>query len=149
MIKVTLTCNIKVDSFFFFVIKIFFPKKIYKLKETCEYFVTAYEVSSNLQHRGHEDRAAHERKDHEASETLFSDAQELGLLSRSRALRLQLQTVHVGDGEHGGRHKPRQAHHRAHAQHDPHHKQVQVVTTAFLQGDEIGTDLSTHRETAH
>lgn len=91
-------------------------------------------LSSHLQHRGHEDRAAHQGEDHEASEALLSDAQELGLLSGGRTLRLQLQAVDMGDGEHGGCHKPRQAHHRAHAQHHPHHKQVQVVATAFLQG---------------
>lgn len=38
---------------------------------------------SDLQHRCHEDRAAHEGEDHEAGEALLSDAEELGLLPRS------------------------------------------------------------------
>lgn len=87
----------------------------------------------DLQNRRHKHRTAHQGEDHEASEALLSDAQEFGLLPGGRALRLQLQAVHVGDGEHGGGHKPRQAHHRAHAQHHAHHKQVQVVATPFLQ----------------
>lgn len=90
-------------------------------------------LSPDLQHRGHEDRAAHQGEDHEAREALLSDAQELGLFPRGRALRLQLQAVHVGDGEHGGSYEPRQAHHRANTQHHPDHEQVQVVATAFLQ----------------
>ena len=39
----------------------------------------------------------------------------------------------MGDGEHGGRHEPRQAHDGAHAQHDGHDRQVQVVAAALLQ----------------
>lgn len=90
----------------------------------------------DLEHRGHEDGAAHQSEDHEAGEALLPDAQEFGLFAGRRALRLQLQAVDVRDGQHGGGHKPRQAHHRAHAQHDPHHKQVQVVAATFLQGDQ-------------
>lgn len=36
------------------------------------------------------------------------------------------------DGQHGGCHKPRQAHDGAHSQHHPHHQQVQMVPTTFL-----------------
>lgn len=90
-------------------------------------------ILPDLQNRRHKHRTTHQGENHEAGEALLSDAQEFGLLPRGRALRLQLQAVHVGDGEHGGGHKPRQAHHRAHAQHHAHHKQVQVVATPFLQ----------------
>lgn len=89
---------------------------------------------TDLQYGCHEDRAAHEGEDHEAGEALLSDAEELGLLTRSWALWLQLQAVDVGDGENGGRYEPRQAHQRAHTKHHPHHEQVQVVPTAFLKG---------------
>lgn len=91
---------------------------------------------SHLQHRGHEDRGAHQGEDHEASDALLSDPEELGLLPGSRALRLQFQAVDVGDGEDGGRYKPWQAHQRAHAQHHPDHQQVQVVSAAFLKRKE-------------
>ena len=94
---------------------------------------------TDLEHRGHEHGAAHEGEDHQARESLLSDAEELGLLPGGRALGLQLQAVDVGDGEHGGRHEPRQTHQRAHAQHHPHHEQVQVIATAFLKGGGGGT----------
>lgn len=93
-------------------------------------------ATSNLQHRRHEDGAAHQSEDHEAGEALLSDAEELGLLPGSRALRLELQAVDVADGEDRGCHEPGQAHQRAHAQHDPHHEQIQVVPTAFLKRGE-------------
>lgn len=88
---------------------------------------------SDLKHRCHEDGAAHEGEDHEASEALLSDAKELRLLPRGRALRLKLQAVDVGDGEDCGGYKPRQAHQRANTKHDPHHEQIQMVPTAFLK----------------
>ena len=47
----------------------------------------------------------------------------------------------MGDGEHGGCDEPRQAHDRAHAQHHPHNKQVQVVATAFLEIEKRMADL--------
>lgn len=65
---------------------------------------------NNLQHAGHEYRAAHEQEDHQAGQPLFSDSQEARLLPWGRALRFQLQAVDVGDGQDGGRHKPRQTH---------------------------------------
>lgn len=40
-------------------------------------------TASDLQHRCHEDRAAHEGEDHEAGKALLSDAEEFGLLTRS------------------------------------------------------------------
>lgn len=86
----------------------------------------------HLEHRGHEHRATHEDKDHEARDPLLPDAQEAGLRSRSRGARLHLQAVHVGDGEDGGGDEPGQTHHGADAQHDGHHQQVQVIATAFL-----------------
>lgn len=67
-------------------------------------------MMSDLQHRCHEDRAAHEGEDHEASKALLSDAEKLGLLPWSWALWFKLQAVDVGDGEDGGCYKPRQAH---------------------------------------
>lgn len=87
---------------------------------------------SDLQHGCHEDGAAHEGEDHEAGKALLSDAEELGLLPGGRALGLQLQAVNVTYGEDGGCYEPGQAHQRAHAQHHPHHEQVQVVPAAFL-----------------
>ena len=87
---------------------------------------------SHLEHWGHEDRTTHEDKDHEPGDALLSDAQELGLLSGSGAAGLHLQAVHVGDGEDGRSHEPRQAHNGAHTQHDCHDQQVQVIATAFL-----------------
>ena len=86
----------------------------------------------HLEGGGHEDGAAHEDEDHEAGDSLLSDAEELWLLAGRRALRLQLQTVDVRDGEHGRRHEPRQAHDGAHAQHHCHDQQIQVIATAFL-----------------
>lgn len=62
---------------------------------------------SHLEHRGHENRTAHEDKDHKSSDTLLPDAQKLGLLSWSRAARLHLQAVDMGDGEDCCSHKPR------------------------------------------
>lgn len=44
---------------------------------------TVVDKKANLQNRCHKDRAAHEGKDHQASEALFSDAEELGLLPGS------------------------------------------------------------------
>lgn len=90
-------------------------------------------IVPHLKHWRHEDGAAHQGEDHEACGALLPDSEELGLFPRSRALRLQFQAVNVGDGEDGGRYKPRQAHQRAHAQHHPDHQQVQMVSTAFLK----------------
>lgn len=87
---------------------------------------------NNLKHAGHEYRAAHEQKDHQAGQSLFSDAQEARLLPWSRALRLQLQAVDMGDGQDSGCHKPRQTHDGANCQHHAHHQEVQVIPTAFL-----------------
>lgn len=87
---------------------------------------------TNLQGSRHEYRAAHEQEDDQASEPLFSDAQEARLLSWSRALRLQLQTVDVRDGQDRGCYEPGQTHDGAHCQHHPDHQQVQVVPTALL-----------------
>ncbi len=86
----------------------------------------------NLQESSHEYRASHEQENDQAGEPLFSDAQEARLLSRSRALGLQLQAVNVRDRQDGGRYEPGQAHNGAHRQHHPDHQQVQVVPTALL-----------------
>lgn len=50
--------------------------------------ILAESTLSHLKHWCHEHRAAHEGKDHEASEALLSDAEELGLLPRCWALGL-------------------------------------------------------------
>ena len=89
---------------------------------------------NDLQNRCHEDRAAHKGEDHEASKALLSDAEELGLLTGSRALGLKLQAVDMGDGEDGGCYEPGQTHQGAHAKHYPNHEQIQVVPAAFLSG---------------
>lgn len=89
-------------------------------------------MNDYLQYSRHEDWAAHQHKNHKACHSLFSDAQELGLFSRSGALRFQFEAVHMCDGQDGCSHKPGQAHDGADTQHDGHHEQVQVVTTAFL-----------------
>lgn len=94
---------------------------------------TVVDKKANLQNRCHKDRAAHEGKDHQASEALFSDAEELGLLPGSWALWLQLQAVDVGDGEDGSCYEPGQAHQRAQTEHHTHHEQIQVVSAAFLK----------------
>lgn len=87
---------------------------------------------TDLQHGGHEYWAAHEDEYHEAGEALLSDAQELGLFTGCGAFGLQFQAVHVADWQHRRSHEPREAHERAHAQHHTHHKQVQMIPTAFL-----------------
>lgn len=88
---------------------------------------------TNLQGSCHEHRAAHEQKDDQARQPLLPDAQETGLLSRSRALRLQLQAVDMRDGQNRGCHEPRQPHDGADRQHHPDHQQVQVVPATLLR----------------
>lgn len=85
-----------------------------------------------LEHWCHENRTAHEDKDHESGDPLLSDSQELGLLSWSGAARLHLQAVNVGDGEDSRSHEPWQTHDGTHTQHDWHYQQVQMIATAFL-----------------
>lgn len=88
--------------------------------------------STHLKGTSHEYRASHKQEDDQASEPLLSDAQKTRLLSWSRAFRLQLQTVHVSDGQDSCGDKPRQTHDGAHGQHYPHHQEVQVVPATFL-----------------
>lgn len=95
---------------------------------------------ARLQGRGQEDGAAHHGEDHEAGDSLLSDAQELWLLAWRGALRLHLQAVDMRDGEHGCSDEPRQAHDGAYTQHHGHHQQIQVVATAFLQQSERKTE---------
>lgn len=90
------------------------------------------ESVSHLEDWRHEDRATHEDKDHESSDPLLPDAQELGLFSRGGAARLHLQAVNMGDGKDGRSHEPWQAHDGTHTQHDRHYQQVQVIATTFL-----------------
>lgn len=97
---------------------------------------------TDLQDRSHKDGGAHEDEDHESGEALLSDSQKLGLLSRRWALGLQLQAVHVCDGEDGGSHEPWQAHNWTHSKHHTHHKQVQVIATTFLQINPQCTQMS-------
>lgn len=88
---------------------------------------------AHLEDGRHEDGEAHEEEDHEAGDALLPHAQELGLLARGRACRLQLQAVDMRDGENGRRHEPRQAHDGAHSYHQRHQQQVQMVAAAFLR----------------
>ena len=99
---------------------------------------------TRLQRPGHEDGAAHEQEDEQAGEALLPDAQEARLLPGGGALRLQLQAVDVGDGEHRGRHEPGQAHEGAHAQHHRDHQQVQVVAQPFCKGGQRGRPGDRH-----
>lgn len=77
-----------------------------------------FSFASHLEGRCHENRTAHEDKDHESGDALLPDPEKLGLLSGSGAARFHLEAVHVRNGEDGGRHEPGQAHYGAHAKHE-------------------------------
>ena len=85
------------------------------------------------QERPEEDGYPDGEEDGDVRDALLPDAEELRLLARRRGLRLDGEGLDVVDGEHGGRHEPRQAEDGADHDEHGHDQQVQVVPSSLLQ----------------